>query len=92
MTKDCSLNYEFSTWQLQTQYMLCTQIVLNVETKNQFVYTTCTVTRNSMNNLSSYCGLVDARISASDIDLPVLMKIHFKSKQTRHFMEKIQIS
>ena len=24
-----------------------------------------------MNNLSSYCGLVDARISASDKDLPV---------------------
>ena len=26
---------------------------------------------NSMNNLLSYCGLVDARISASDKDLPV---------------------
>ena len=25
-----------------------------------------------MNNLSSYCGLVDARISASDKDLPVI--------------------
>ena len=29
-------------------------------------------TRNSMNNLLSYCGLVDARISASEKDLPVL--------------------
>ena len=28
-------------------------------------------TRNSMNNLSSYCGLVDTRIRASDKDLPV---------------------
>ena len=28
--------------------------------------------RNSMNNLLSYCGLVDARISASEKDLPVL--------------------
>ena len=28
-------------------------------------------TRNSMNNLSSYCGLVDARISASKKYLPV---------------------
>ena len=28
-------------------------------------------TRNSMNNLSSYCELVDARISASDKYLPV---------------------
>ena len=25
-----------------------------------------------MNNLSSYCGLVDAKIRASDKDLPVL--------------------
>ena len=29
-------------------------------------------TRNSMNNLLSYYGLVDARISASEKDLPVL--------------------
>ena len=33
-----------------------------------FVYWTC----NSTNNLSSYCGLVDAKIRASDKDLPVL--------------------
>jgi len=26
-----------------------------------------------MNNILSYCGLVDARISASEKDLPVLM-------------------
>ena len=32
-----------------------------------FMYWTC----NSMNNLSSYCGLVDAKIRASDKDLPV---------------------
>ena len=32
-----------------------------------FMYWTC----NSMNNLLSYCGLVDARISASEKDLPV---------------------
>ena len=43
------------------------------------MYTTCTElvifmywTRNSMNNLLSYCGLVDARISASEKDLPVI--------------------
>ena len=29
------------------------------------------LTYNSMNNLSSYCGLVDAKIRASDKDLPV---------------------
>ena len=32
-----------------------------------FMYQNC----NSMNNLSSYCGLVDAKIRASDKDLPV---------------------
>ena len=44
----------------------------------QFVYTTCSEhvvflywTGNSMNNLLSYCGLDDARISAYDKDLPV---------------------
>ena len=30
-----------------------------------------------MNNLSSYCGLVDAKIRASDKDLPVLMTAVF---------------
>ena len=34
MTKDCSLNYEFSTWKLQAQNMLCTWTVLNIKTKN----------------------------------------------------------
>ena len=28
-----------------------------------------------MNNLSSYCGLVDAKISASDKDLPVIVAL-----------------
>ena len=58
--------------------MLCTKIVLNI--RNNFctnvlprfelwifMYWTC----NSMNNLSSYCGLVDAKTRASDKDLPV---------------------
>ena len=36
-----------------------------------FMYWTC----NSMNNLSSYCGLVDAKIRASDKELPVLESI-----------------
>jgi hypothetical protein len=61
--------------------MLCTKIVLNVRNNfcthvlpstvwawNFFLYWTC----NSMNNLSSYCGLVDAKIRASDKDLPVM--------------------
>ena len=63
------------------QKMLCTQIVLNVKTKTkkkQFIYTTCSElvvfmywTGKSMNNLLSFCWLVDPRISASDKDLPV---------------------
>ena len=53
---------------------------MNVKTKpkNQFVYTTCSElvvfmdwTGKSTNNLLSNCGLVDARISASEKDLPV---------------------
>ena len=58
------------------QNMLCTKIVLNVKNNfctqhvlprfelGIFMYWTC----NSMNNLSSYCGLVDAKIKASDKD------------------------
>ena len=32
-------------------------------------------TGNSMNNLLSYCGLVDARTSASEKDLPVFSRL-----------------
>ena len=61
--------------------ILCTKIVLNVRNNfctqhvlprfelGIFMYLTC----NSMNNLSSYCGLVDAKIRASEKDLPVLL-------------------
>ena len=55
--------------------------LLNVKTKTnkkQFIYTTCSEliaflywTGKSMNNRLTYCGLVDARISASEKDLPV---------------------
>ena len=44
----------------------------------QFIYTTCSElvvfvywTGKSMNNLLTYCGLIDTRIRASDKDLPV---------------------
>jgi hypothetical protein len=42
-------------------------------------------TGNSMNNLLSYCGLVDERISASEKDLPVLRfdVIHYEKKFTK---------
>ena len=87
MTKDCSLNYEFSTWKFQAQNMLRTccvhklffVFVLTFKTIYVHnIFSTCSElaifmywTRNSMNNLSSYCGLVDAKIRASDKDLPV---------------------
>ena len=41
-----------------------------------FMYRTC----NSMNNLSSFCGLVHAKIRASDKDLPVQCGLQFDSK------------
>ena len=46
----------------------CTQHVLPRFELGFLMYWTC----NSMNNLSSYCGLVDAKISASEKDLPVI--------------------
>ena len=71
--------------------MLCTNIVLNVKTKtkkNMF----CTqhvvnlyFSWNSINNLSSYCGLTDARMRASEKDLPVLEIIFYVPKFCLHF-------
>ena len=45
----------------------CTQHVLPRFELGIFMYWTC----NSMNNLSSYSGLLDAKIRAPDKDLPV---------------------
>ena len=74
--------------ELQVQYMKIASsehvVYINCsECQNQFLYTTCSPlcselgiftywTCNSMNNLSSYWGLVDAKIRASDKDLPVI--------------------
>ena len=51
-----------SECQKQFLYAVLPRFVLGI-----FLYWTC----NSMNNLLSYCGLVDAKIRASDKDLPV---------------------
>ena len=71
---DLPVQYMKTTSSEHVVYINCSEC----QNKKQFVYTTCSElgifmywTRNSMNNLSSYCGLVDARISASDKDLPV---------------------
>ena len=44
-------------------------------------------TRNSMNNLLLYCGLVDTRMSASEKDLPVTV-----GKVSLDFLQKINQS
>ena len=71
MTTDCSLNYEncklrtcsehvvvivltFRTIYEHNMFWACSELAI-------FMYWNC----NSMNNLLSYCGIVDARISAS---------------------------
>ena len=79
MTTDCSLNHEFSTWKFQAQN--CVHKLFFVLTFRTIyvhnMFSTCYElgifmywTRNSLNNLSSCCGLGDARISASDKYLP----------------------
>ena len=71
MTTDCSFNYKKNTgsahvvytncFEYQDKNNLCTQHVLNL-------YFSC----NSMNNLLSYNVFIDAKMSASDKDLPPL--------------------
>ena len=74
--------------------MLCTEIVSNIQNNfciqhvlprfelGIFTYLTC----NSMKNLSPYCGLVDARIRASDKDLPVAMNSVLASRAPGDFL------
>ena len=42
-----------------------------MELQAQNMFCACSFHGNSMNNLFSFCGLVDAGISASEKDLPV---------------------
>jgi hypothetical protein len=98
MRTDCSLNYEFSTRKIQVQNMLCTKIVFCFDIQNNF----CTQhvlnlhfsywTHDSMNNLLSYCGLSDSRMSASDTDLPVFAFSFSKliMKRKKFFLHKNQ--
>ena len=71
----CTIEYLLHYWKKSTLVQIlfwmsnnfCTQHVLPRFELGIFMYWTC----NSMKNLSSYCGLVDAKIRASDKDLPV---------------------
>ena len=71
------VQYKKTTCSEHVAYKNCSEC--QNKNKIQFVYTTCSElavflywSGNSMNDLLSCCGLVDARISASDKDLPVL--------------------
>ena len=56
----------------------------------QNMFCACSFHANSMNNLLSYCGLVDARISASENDLPVhLMHMWFHAQVSQKILNDI---
>ena len=63
------LQYKFRTCCVQKLFFcFCFDIQNNICTQHvQNLYFSC----NLMNNLSSYCGLTDSRMRASDTDLPV---------------------
>ena len=60
----CCVQKLFFCFCFDIQNNICTQHVLNLYFSG-----------NSMNNLSSYCGLTDSRMRASDKDLPVCFQI-----------------
>ena len=77
---DLPIKYVKTTSSEYVVYINCSEYQ-NKNKKKQFMYTTCSEltvfmywTGKSMNNLLSYCGLVDVRINASDKDLPALLK------------------
>ena len=74
MTTDCSLNYyQFSTWKFQAlRTCFVHKLFWQCSELGIFMYWT----GNSMDNLLSYCGLVDARISTSENDLPETKSIY----------------
>ena len=82
LTTDCSWNYQFSTWKLQAQNMrrICSLLFM------------CW-SGNLMNNLLSYCGLVDEK------DLPVTSFIYrnvttapfILSRQANTYVTKIKL-
>ena len=65
MSRTCSVHKLFFVFTFRTIYLH--NIFLTCSELGIFTYWT----RNSMKHLSSYCGLVDVKIWASDKDLPV---------------------
>ena len=77
---ELQVQYKKNTWSEHVVYKNC--FLFLFWHSNQFLYTTCSElvfflywSCNSMNNLSSnlssYCGLTDSRMRASETDLPV---------------------
>ena len=63
------------------------------ECPKQYLYTTFStqvLAWNSKNNLLSYCGLVDAKIRASDNHLPVLHREKERTKKLSKFLRDFQ--
>ena len=60
MHKNCFFVLTFRTIYAHNMFSPCSELVV-------FMY----LTGKSMNNILSFCGLVDVRINASDKDLPV---------------------
>ena len=84
----CSVQYMKTTCSEHIVYINCFEC--QNKNKKQFMYITCSEhvvfmywTGKSMNNLLSYCGLVDARTSAAKKDL----HLHFKSSSV-YFLNK----
>ena len=73
--KTLFLIYLFNTWKLQAQNMGRTICVYNMFSPCSEPVVFMYWTSKSMNNLLSYCGLVDVRINASDKDLPVHQQV-----------------
>ena len=71
---NCFYVLTFRTIYVHNMFSPCSELGI-------FMYWTC----NSMNNHLSYCGLVDARISASEKDLPVqqMKASKYRSKEDR---------
>ena len=65
---------------IKVVFCFCFDIQNNFCTQHELVFFLYW-SRESMNNLSSYCGLTDSRMSASDTDLPVPTYIHFKNQR-----------
>ena len=73
---DLSVQYMKTASSEHVVYINCSEC--QSKNKKQFVYKTCSElavfmywTAKWMNNIFSYCGLVDPKISASDKDIPV---------------------